>query len=220
MFYRKPPHTIMSVADIRRSYDWSELHESSMAESPIAQLDAWINDAITAGAIDPTATTLSTVDANNRPSARIVLLKDYNEDGLVFFTNYLSRKGHDLDANPNASLLFYWPGLERQIRVEGPVVKALDSESDAYYRSRPLASRISAWASPQSEAISRDDLDARMARYSESLGESPERPPFWGGYRLKPIYFEFWQGRANRLHDRLAYTLDSSQRWTRSRLAP
>lgn len=210
----------MSVADIRRSYDWSELHENTMADSPIDQLDLWVKDAIKARAIDPTAMTLATVDPNGRPSARIVLLKSHDENGLVFFTNYMSRKGQDLAENPNASLLFYWPGLERQIRVEGSIIKAPDSESDAYYQSRPLSSRISAWASPQSQAISRDDLDARMAHYQESLGEHPQRPPFWGGYRLKPVYFEFWQGRANRLHDRLTYTLDSSLHWTRSRLAP
>lgn len=210
----------MSVADIRRSYDWSELHENSMADSPIAQLDVWINDAIKARAIDPTAMTLATVDAYGRPSARIVLLKSYDDDGLVFFTNYMSRKGHELAENPNASLLFYWPGLERQIRAEGRIEKTSDSESDDYFLSRPLASRISAWASPQSEAISREDLDARMAHYQDKFGENPERPPFWGGYRLSPVYFEFWQGRANRLHDRLTYTLDSAKRWTRSRLAP
>lgn len=210
----------MPIADIRRSYDWSALLESTMTDSPVVQTGIWINDALKAGAIDPTAMTLSTVDQNGRPSARIVLLKSYDETGLVFFTNFNSRKGLELATNPNASLLFYWPGLERQIRIEGTITKVSDAESDRYYDSRPLASRISAWASPQSQPISRDDLDASMARYSESLGEQPQRPPFWGGYRLKPVYFEFWQGRASRLHDRLTYTLDSTGHWARSRIAP
>ncbi len=210
----------MPVADIRRSYDWSELHEHTMADSPIVQLDVWLNDAIKAAAIDPTAMTLATVDKDGHPSARIVLLKSVDENGLVFFTNYNSRKGHNLADNPSACLLFYWPGLERQVRVEGSITKIPDAESDIYYHSRPLASRLSAWASPQSQAISRADLDARMANYTESLGEHPERPPFWGGYKLQPAYFEFWQGRACRLHDRLTYTLDGTGQWIRNRLAP
>lgn len=210
----------MPVADIRRSYDWSELHEHTMADSPFVQLDVWLNDAIKAAAIDPTAMTLATVDKDGHPSARIVLLKSVDENGLVFFTNYNSRKGHDLTDNPNACLLFYWPGLERQVRVEGSITKIPGAESDTYYHSRPLASRLSAWASPQSQSISRTDLDARMTQYSESLGEHPERPPFWGGYRLQPAYFEFWQGRASRLHDRLTYTPDGTGQWIRSRIAP
>lgn len=210
----------MSVADIRRSYDWSELQESTMARSPIVQLGLWIDDAVKASAIDPTAMTLATVDAQGRPSARIVLLKGYDENGLVFYTNYQSRKGQDLAANPNAALLFYWPGLERQIRVEGQISKTSAEQSDAYFHSRPLASRISAWASPQSQEISRHDLDARMAQFTKSLGDSPARPPQWGGYTLTPHYFEFWQGRANRLHDRVTYTLDGKGQWLRARLAP
>lgn len=210
----------MPVADIRRSYDWSELRENTMADTPIQQLEVWVNDAIKAGAIDPTAMTLATVDAHGRPSARIVLLKSYGEKGLVFYTNYESRKGHDLDANPHAALLFYWPGLERQIRVEGRVGKTPAAESDDYFHSRPLASRISAWASPQSQEISREDLEARMTQYTQSLGDQPARPPHWGGYTLEPDYFEFWQGRASRLHDRLTYTLDGKGHWARARLAP
>ncbi|HLR78238.1 MAG TPA: pyridoxamine 5'-phosphate oxidase, partial [Burkholderiaceae bacterium] len=173
-----------------------------------------------AGAIDPTAMTLATVDAHGRPSARIVLLKDYGERGLTFYTNYESRKGQDLSQNPDAALLFYWPGLERQIRVEGRVSKTPDTDSDDYFRSRPLGSRISAWASPQSREISRPDLDARMTHCLQSLGDNPSRPPWWGGYTLQPAYFEFWQGRANRLHDRLTYKLDSKGQWARTRLAP
>ena len=213
-------HTHMPVADIRRSYDWSELHENTMADSPVVQLGVWINDAIEAGATDPTAMTLATAGHDGHPSARIVLLKGYDEKGLVFFTNYTSRKGDEIAGNPNAALLFYWPGLERQIRVEGQITKTSEAESDEYYHSRPLASRLGAWASPQSHPIGRDELDARMAHYSQSLGEHPSRPPFWGGYRLKPDYVEFWQGRACRLHDRLVYTLASEGQWTRTRLAP
>lgn len=210
----------MSVADIRRSYDWSELHENSMADTPIAQLDVWVSDAIKAGVIDPTAMTLATVDENARPTARIVLLKSYDERGLVFFTNYTSRKGEQLSRNPNACLSFYWPGMERQIRIEGVVTKTSDAESDDYFDSRPLASRLSAWASPQSRPMARDELEARMAECTKSLGEHPRRPPFWGGYRLTPRYAEFWQGRASRLHDRLIYQPDGAGKWIRTRLAP
>lgn len=210
----------MSVADIRRSYDWSELSESTLAADPITQLGTWVQEAIVAGLIDPTAMSLATVDATGRPSVRIVLLKSYDEHGLVFFTNYESRKGRELAANPQASVLFYWPGLERQIRLEGQVSKISAAESDAYYHSRPLASQLGAWASPQSQPISREQLEARMRHYTETLGEHPQRPPFWGGYRLAPDYVEFWQGRASRLHDRFIYTRDRAGHWQHARLAP
>lgn len=210
----------MSVADIRRSYDWSELDENSMASTPVVQLDHWLNDAIHANVIDPTAMTLATADVNGQPSTRIVLLKHYDEQGLVFFTNYESRKGIELAANPHACLHFYWPGMERQIRAEGIIKKTSSAESDDYYHSRPLESRISAWASPQSQPITRVQLDAHMSHYRESLGRNPPRPEFWGGFRLRPYYMEFWQGRSSRLHDRLVYKLDSSGRWAFSRVAP
>lgn len=210
----------MSVANIRRSYDWSELQEHTMATSPVKQLDQWLSEAIKLNVTDPTAMTLATVDTNGQPSARIVLLKEYSNNGLVFFTNYESRKAVDLNHNTKAAILFYWPGLERQIRVEGSVSKVAEAESDTYFKSRPLASQHSAWASPQSRAISREELEARMEQYSSSLGQNPERPSFWGGYILQPTYFEFWQGRASRLHDRITYTKNSSGDWLRARIAP
>lgn len=210
----------MSVANIRRSYDWSELQEHTMEASPIQQLEKWLSEAIELNVTDPTAMTLATADANGQPSARIVLLKEYSGKGLVFFTNYESRKANNLKTNSKAAILFYWPGLERQIRIEGTVTKVPNTESDTYFKSRPLSSQHSAWASPQSHPISRDELEARMEQYSASLGQNPERPHYWGGYVLQPNYFEFWQGRANRLHDRITYTQNSSGEWLRARIAP
>lgn len=210
----------MSIADIRRSYDKSELREDTLASTPMAQLAIWLSEAIDSDLVDATAMTLATADASGQPSARIVLLKDHNERGLVFFTNYESRKGQDLAGNPRASLLFYWATLERQVRIEGHVAKLSSAESDAYYQSRPLESRVGAWASPQSQVITRPELEARVARYTRSLGDNPSRPEFWGGYRLTPDYAEFWQGRPSRLNDRIVYHPQSNGGWSRSRLAP
>jgi pyridoxamine 5'-phosphate oxidase len=210
----------MSVADIRQSYEKNVLLESSLADTPLLQFSRWFEEALQAGAIEPTAMTLATCDGKGRPSARIVLLKGYDERGFVFYTNYQSRKGTELAGNPYASLLFFWPSLERQVRIEGRVGKVSAEESNAYYDSRPLGSRIGAWASPQSQPISRGALEARTREFAQSLGEHPPRPEHWGGYRLEPDRVEFWQGRPSRLHDRLVFHKDEQQQWTSVRLAP
>ncbi|TAL87951.1 MAG: pyridoxamine 5'-phosphate oxidase [Candidimonas sp.] len=210
----------MPVADIRQSYEKSVLLEASLAATPLEQFTRWFDEALTAKVLEPNAMTLATCSAKGRPSARTVLLKGYDERGFVFFTNYESRKGQDLADNPNACLLFFWPALERQIRLEGSIEKISGQESDIYFNSRPLGSRIGAWVSPQSQPISRAALEARDAELTKSLGDHPARPPHWGGYRLKPDYVEFWQGRPSRLHDRLAFRLNDQARWVSTRLAP
>ena len=210
----------MSIADLRRIYEKSVLLESTLSASPLSQFSLWFDEAVQANAIEPNAMTLATADADGRPSARIVLLKGIDERGLMFFTNYESRKGHDLAVQPHASLLFFWPELERQVRLEGQVEKVSAKESDQYFDSRPLGSRIGAWASPQSQPISRDELESRTRELTESLGDNPSRPPHWGGYRLLPERVEFWQGRPSRLHDRLVYQRDELGQWQVRRLAP
>lgn len=211
----------MSLADIRRSYDRAELNDDNLPDTPVGLLQGWLDDAIAAPeVIDPTAMTLATSDANGQPSARIVLLKGYDNAELVFFTNYGSRKGKALAANPRACALFYWPGIERQIRAEGLVSKLPAEQSDAYYHSRPLGSRLGAWASPQSQPVSRAELEARMADTASRLGSEPPRPDHWGGYMLVPDTIEFWQGRENRLHDRIVYQRHQPGHWSRQRLAP
>ncbi|MFC3339753.1 pyridoxamine 5'-phosphate oxidase [Paracandidimonas soli] len=210
----------MSVADIRHDYSKNELLESSLADDPFRQFDAWFEEALAAKVSEVNAMTLASADAKGRPSARIVLLKGYDERGFVFFTNYDSRKGHDLQENPQASLLFFWPALERQVRIEGSVSRTSEQESDEYFHSRPLGSRIGAWASPQSRPITREALEANTASLGESLGEHPQRPEHWGGFRLAPERLEFWQGRPSRLHDRLVYERNAEGLWLVSRLAP
>jgi len=209
----------MSIADIRQSYDKNVLLEASLASNPFKQFARWFDEALGSGAVEPTAMTLATASKAGRPSARTVLLKGFDEHGFVFFTNYESRKGQDLAENPYASLLFFWPALERQVRLEGRVEKTPDTESADYFDTRPLGSRIGAWASPQSRPMSREELERRNAELAASLGANPPRPPHWGGYRLKPDYAEFWQGRPSRLHDRLAFRLEHGA-WTSQRLAP
>lgn len=210
----------MSIADIRQSYEKNSLLEANLAATPIEQFSKWFTEALNSNTPEPTAMTLATASATGRPSARTVLLKGFDERGFVFFTNYESRKGLELMANPHASLLFFWPALERQIRLEGVIEKTSDKESDDYFNSRPLGSRIGAWVSPQSRPITREELKERTTAMTKSLGTEPPRPPHWGGYRLVLSYAEFWQGRPSRLHDRLVFQLDSSRRWTSSRLAP
>jgi pyridoxamine 5'-phosphate oxidase len=209
------------IAHLRKSYERAELDEAHSAADPAQQFDRWMQEALAAELPEPTAMTLATVDPQGRPSTRVVLLKGYDATGLVFYTNYESRKGRDLAGNPNAALQFHWIGLERVVRIEGRVDKTSADESDAYFATRPLDSRIGAWASPQSRVIaSRSVLLAEAARYGMKFMLSPPRPPQWGGYRLAPDTFEFWQGRKSRLHDRLRYTRGAGGTWVRERLAP
>jgi pyridoxamine 5'-phosphate oxidase len=208
------------VADLRKSYERGELDESAAADQPIAQFERWLNEAIAAKLPEPNAMTLASVGPGGRPSTRVVLIKGVDERGIVWYTNYQSRKGRELDAHPQAALQFHWVELERVVRIEGLVSKVDDAESDAYFASRPLDSRIGAWASPQSEVItSRAVLVTQAAKVAARHGLHPPRPPHWGGFRLAPDYFEFWQGRKSRLHDRLRYRLIEGQ-WQRDRLAP
>ncbi|RBJ76868.1 pyridoxamine 5'-phosphate oxidase [Pseudomonas sp. MWU12-2534b] len=205
------------------NYPRASLDAAAVAHDPFAQFDRWFKEALAAKLPEPNTMTLATVGDDGRPSARIVLIKGVDERGFVFFTNYESRKGRDLAAHPQAALLFYWIELERQVRIEGRVEKTSAEESDRYFASRPLGSRIGAWASEQSAVIdSRATLEAQEKAASERFGENPPRPPHWGGYRLVPDSIEFWQGRPSRLHDRLLYTraANTAPGWSISRLSP
>lgn len=209
------------LADLRRQFVLGALSESEVAADPISQFQRWFDEAVVAKMPDPNAMTLATVDADGQPSARIVLLKGLDASGFTFFTNYESRKGLDLLANPRAALLFHWVQLERQVRIEGEVRKVDEAESDAYFASRPLGSRLGAWASEQSrEVASRAVLEQREADFRQRFGDEPPRPPHWGGYRLMPNWIEFWQGRASRLHDRIGYRRQDDGSWRIVRLSP
>ncbi|WP_313079460.1 pyridoxamine 5'-phosphate oxidase [Pulveribacter sp.] len=209
-----------SIADLRKSYERAELGEDASHADPLRQFDQWLGEAVAAQVPEPNAMTLATVSGDLRPSTRIVLIKGYDERGIVWYTNYDSRKGRELAGNPYAALQFHWVELERVVRIEGVVQKVDAAESDAYFNSRPLDSRIGAWASPQSQVIaSRSVLVAGAAKYGAQFLLQPPRPPHWGGFRLVPDRWEFWQGRKSRLHDRLRYRLDGGL-WVRERLAP
>src|SRR5258706_9434166 len=210
----------MKIAELRIEYQRAELDEEHSEADPIRQFARWWSDAQAGKVREANAMTLATADAGGRPSARTVLLKSFDDKGFVFFTNYESRKGAELAANPRACLLFFWPELERQVRVEGDVARVGESESDAYFASRPVASRLGAWASPQSKVIrSKAWLLAQAAKMAFVHGPNPARPPYWGGYVVAPSAIEFWQGRPSRLHDRLLYTR-APEGWGRVRLAP
>ncbi|MFY8116754.1 MAG: pyridoxamine 5'-phosphate oxidase [Roseateles sp.] len=209
------------LSDLRKSYEQGELVEEQVAGQPLQQFKTWLDEALAAGVPEPNAMTLATVGPEGRPSTRIVLIKDIDERGLVWYTNYESRKGRELAAHPFAALQFHWVEMERVVRIEGRVEQVEAAQSDAYFRSRPLDSRLGAWASPQSQVISsRAVLVANAAKAAAQHGLNPERPPHWGGYRLLPERWEFWQGRKSRLHDRLSYKLQADGSWLRERLAP
>ena len=211
----------MNIADLRKSYERAELSETESDANPIRQFERWLTEAIHSEVPEPNAMTLATVGSDLRPSTRVVLIKGYDEQGIVWYTNYQGRKGLELAGNPWAALQFHWVELERVVRIEGRIEKVSDAESDAYFHSRPLDSRIGAWASPQSQVISsRTVLVANAAKYGAQFLLNPPRPSHWGGYRLVPDRWEFWQGRKSRLHDRLQYRATPDQSWLRERLAP
>jgi len=211
---------VKELAALRREYSLKQLSRVSVSPDPFEQFSVWMSEAINSEILDATAMTVATVDAACRPSARVVLLKGYGPNGFVFYTNYESRKASDLAANPNAVLHFFWPELERQIIINGLVEKTTREESEAYFRSRPADSKIGAWASNQSSKLpSRDALEKRFEEMQKKFGDDIPLPPFWGGFRVVPDKFEFWQGRASRLHDRMCYDLLDGD-WTISRLSP
>jgi pyridoxamine 5'-phosphate oxidase len=210
------------IASIRKNYSRQALTEESVSNDPLDQFKVWLNEAILSEVLEPTALVLSTVSADCRPSARVVLLKEVSSDGFVFFTNYDSRKGQDLAGRPFGSITFFWAELERQVRIEGTIVKVPSDVSDVYFHSRPRGSQIGAWASPQSREIdSREELEQAEAKFEKDFANLVvvPRPKHWGGYVLKPDLIEFWQGRPNRLHDRIVFE-QADKHWSRKRLAP
>ena len=210
----------MNVADLRKSYEKAELSEHESPSDPMLLFEKWLHEAIQAEIPEPNAMTLATVSRENRPSTRPVLIKGCDERGIVWYTNYESRKGLELSGNPCAALQFHWVELERVVRIEGSVEKISDRESDEYFGSRPFDHRIGAWASPQSKIITdRSVIEKAASKYLAEYPKDPPRPKYWGGYRLKPELWEFWQGRKSRLHDRLRYQKESGG-WKRERLAP
>lgn len=209
----------MSIADLRQSYEKGILLEQDAKASPFEQFGLWFDQALEQNVPEPTTMTLATADAQGRPSARIVLLKGFDDAGFVFYTNYNSRKGQDLAEQPWACLNFFWQPLERQVRLNGLIAKVSAQESDDYFHSRPLGSRLGAWVSAQSQPTTLAALEANTAAVQQKYGDQPPRPPHWGGYRLAPEYFEFWQGRPSRLHDRLTYQRSGTS-WALERISP
>jgi pyridoxamine 5'-phosphate oxidase len=213
----------VNVSDLRRDYSRQMLLELSIDANPLIQFQHWFNQALNAQVIEPNAMTLATVTPEGKPAARIVLLKDFDERGFVFYTNFQSRKGQELAQTPKAALVFWWGELERQVRIEGSIALVSDAEADAYFQSRPRGSQLGAWVSNQSQEIAdRSILEERLEQLEQDYRDHPiPRPPHWGGYRLTPIYFEFWQGRSNRLHDRLCYRhATAASGWQVARLSP
>jgi pyridoxamine 5'-phosphate oxidase len=210
------------LESLRSNYALSGLHETDLLGNPFQQFQLWLEQAIAAELPEPNAMTLATLSEEGKPIARMVLLKGLDEKGFVFYTNYDSAKGKQLTETDSAALVFWWAGLERQVRVEGMVEKVSSEESDAYFQSRPKASQLGAWASPQSQVIeNRDVLEKRLAQLEEKYAtEKVPRPPHWGGFRVIPIAIEFWQGRPSRLHDRIRYEFDEKGDWFYQRLAP
>jgi pyridoxamine 5'-phosphate oxidase len=211
----------LDIAAIRRDYSLRTLGENDVAKDPFLQFSKWWDEALASEIEEVNAMTLATATKTGLPSARIVLLKSFDENGFVFFTNYTSRKGSQLESNPQAALVFFWKELERQVRIEGTVEKTEAEESDTYFLSRPAGSRLGAWASPQSKVIAdRRQLEENVARYTREFGADIPRPAFWGGYLVRPSGIEFWQGRSNRLHDRIHYRKTEDGNWVIERLAP
>lgn len=211
-----------AIADIRRDYQMEHLLETDVAHNPIDQFTKWWDEAVKSELDEVNAMTLATASATGMPSARTVLLKSFSQDGFIFFTNYNSHKGKEIEENPQACLVFFWKELERQVRITGPIEKVSAAESDEYFYSRPAGSRIGAWASPQSTVIpSREIIEANLAKYEQQFsGGDITRPPHWGGYIVKPVFIEFWQGRPSRLHDRILYSKEKEGKWKIERLAP
>lgn len=211
----------MSIADLRKDYSHASLSEADVDPDPLRQFSTWFHQALAAGVPEANAMSVATVGDDGRPSSRILLIKDFDSDGFTWFTNYASRKGRELQAHPYAALLFHWVELERQVRIEGRVERLSEAQSDAYFQSRPLQSRLGALASAQSEPIAdRLLLEQQFAQAEAEFGDEPTRPAHWGGYRLVPDRVEFWQGRPSRLHDRILYIRQTDGAWRRERLQP
>jgi pyridoxamine 5'-phosphate oxidase len=210
------------IRDLRKDFSGEPLEEKSVFGNPVKQFEHWFKEAVSAKVNEPNAMVISTVSNNNKPSARVVLLREFSENGFAFFTNYTSKKAEEIQQNPNACLTFFWPELERQVRIEGKVQRHNNTASDNYFHSRPKSSRVGAWSSPQSKKISgRKELEDLVTEFDKKYQEEfVPRPDFWGGYLLLPDYFEFWQGRPSRLHDRIVFERKENNNWELYRLAP